>query len=242
MDGMVTQIKKSEFERLEYSLGYTFNNISLLEHALYHSSYVNESQNESIKETGDNQRLEFLGDAVLGLAIGHLLMKKYPDMHEGELSKLRAFLVSESGLASMARSIDLGRFIFLGKGEILSQGSNKNSILADTFEAVMAALYLDAGFNTTCGLINKLFDSMVHAVIGRSETEDYKSMLQEYVQEMGHCTPLYTIASESGPDHDKTFEIIVNVCDIKSKGIGKSKKSAEQNGAKNALKIIKHLE
>ncbi len=231
----------SELEQLEYNLGYTFNDISLLKHALYHSSYVNESQDENIKQTGDNQRFEFLGDAVLGLAIGHLLLKKYPDMHEGSLSKLRACLVSESGLASMARSIKLGKFIFLGKGEILSKGEEKNSILADTFEAVMAAVYLDSGFNITCELIKRLFHPMLLNVKDSSEIEDYKSMLQEYVQEMGNCTPQYYVSKESGPDHDKTFEIIVNVCNIESKGMGKSKKAAEQNGAKNALKILKNL-
>ncbi len=230
-----------ELKKLERNLGYTFSNIYLLEHALYHSSFVNESQDEKIKKTGDNQRFEFLGDAVLGLAVGHLLMEKYPDMHEGELSKLRASLVSESGLASMAKRIELGSFIFLGKGEKLSKGEEKNSILADTFEAVMAALYLDAGFDAAFELIKILFDSMLHAIMNGLETEDYKSMLQEYVQEIGKCAPMYTISSESGPDHDKTFEIILHVCDIKAKGVGKSKKSAEQNGAKHALEILKNL-
>lgn len=237
----VTQPATPDLTKLEHNLGCTFNDVSLLTHALYHSSYVNESQDENIKKTGDNQRFEFLGDAVLGLAIGHLLMEKYPDMHEGGLSKLRAALVSESGLASMAKSVDLGNFIFLGKGETLSKGSEKDSILADTFEAVMAAIYLDKGFNETCALVNRLFSSMLHTAMNGSETDDYKSMLQERAQEMGNCTPQYTILNESGPDHDKTFEIIVNACNIESKGMGKSKKAAEQNGAKNALKILKDL-
>ena len=105
----------------------------------------------------------------------------------------------------------------------------------------MAAIYLDAGFDAAFELIKILFDSMLHAVMSGSETDDYKSLLQEYVQEIGECTPIYTISSESGPDHDKTFEIILNVCDIKAKGVGKSKKSAEQNGAKHALEILKNL-
>ncbi len=230
-----------ELKKLEQNLGYTFKDINLLKHALYHSSYVNESQDERIKKTGDNQRFEFLGDAVLGLAIGHLLVIKYPEMHEGSLSKLRACLVSESGLASMARDIELGKFIFLGKGEILSKGQEKSSILADTFEAVMAALYLDAGFDSTCKLIKKLFHSMLETVTNCSETEDYKSMLQEYVQNMGNCAPQYTILNEYGPDHDKTFEITVKVCGIESKGTGKSKKAAEQDGAKTALKFLNKI-
>jgi len=230
-----------KLKKLERNLGYIFSNIHLLEHALCHSSFVNESQDERIKKTGDNQRFEFLGDAVLGLAVGHLLMEKYPAMHEGELSKLRASLVSEQGLASMAKSIELGSFIFLGKGEKLSKGEEKNSILADTFEAVMAALYLDAGFDAAFELIKTLFDSRLHAVMNGYETKDYKSMLQEYVQEIGNCTPKYTIANESGPDHDKTFEIILHVCNIEAKGVGKSKKSAEQNGAKHALEILKNF-
>ncbi len=231
----------NNLKELEHNLGYTFNDISLLKHALYHSSYVNESQDEDIKKTGDNQRLEFLGDAVLGLAIGHLLMEKYSDMHEGDLSKLRASLVSEQGLASMSKKINLGIFIFLGKGERLSKGEKKTSILADTFEAVMAAIYLDAGFAAAYELIKTLFNSTLHVIVNGLETEDYKSMLQEYVQEMGNCTPRYTISSESGPDDDKTFEIIVNVCDIESKGMGKNKKAAEQVGAKHALEMLKRL-
>ncbi len=227
--------KTPSIEKLEKNLCYEFNNKDFLINALRHSSYVNEVQNP---EVADNQRLEFLGDAVLGLAIGHVLMDRFPQMKEGELSKLRATLVSEPGLAAMARQIDLGRFIFLGKGERLSRGSEKSSILADTFEAVIAAIYLDYGFEGSYKLIKQHFNAQIDHATSSSEVEDYKSMLQEFVQEIGDITPRYKILNETGPDHDKTFEISLCVCEIESTGIGKSKKSAEQHAAEKALKIL----
>ncbi len=226
----------NRISKLEENLCYSFNSIELLLTALCHSSYVNEVQQPSIK---DNQRLEFLGDAVLGLAIAHLLMEKFPDMKEGELSKLRSTLVSESGLAAMARHMDVGRFISLGKGERLSRGAEKNSILADTFEAIIAAIYLEVGFEETCNLISLYFDSQISHIKSGSDTCDYKSMLQEMVQEMGNFVPCYRIVKETGPDHDKIFEIILHVCDIEARGEGRNKKSAEQNAAANALATLK---
>ncbi|MDY0374681.1 MAG: ribonuclease III [Desulfobacterium sp.] len=223
-------------EILENNLGHSFSNRELLENALRHSSYVNELQ---INPVPDNQRLEFLGDAVLGLTIGHLLMEESPEMNEGNLSKARASLVSEPGLASMARHIDLGRFIRLGKGERLSRGSEKNSILADTFEAVIAAVYLDCGFDKTYTLIKGQFISQIKMVNTTPETEDFKSRLQEFVQERGNPSPCYAIHGQFGPDHDKTFSICVKAGKIESMGSGKSKKAAEQNAAHNALLILK---
>ncbi|MEA1968446.1 MAG: ribonuclease III [Thermodesulfobacteriota bacterium] len=224
-------------ENLEKNLGHIFTDKSLLNNALCHSSYANEHQN---KKMNDNQRLEFLGDAVLGLVIGQMLMEKYPEINEGDLSKLRASLVSEAGLVSMAKKIDLGRFILLGKGERLTRGNEKDSILADTFEAVVAAVYLDNGFQKTYALIESHFNEKIEAAFKGSNIEDYKSMLQEYVQEMGKDAPCYTIVKESGPDHDKIFEITVNTCKTKTTGSGKSKKMAEQNAAKNALETLKN--
>jgi hypothetical protein len=225
-------------EILEENLGHQFNDRSLLDNALRHSSYVNELQNRTV---ADNQRLEFMGDAVLGLTIGQMLMEKYPDVHEGSLSKARASLVSETGLSTMARKIDLGRFIFLGKGERFSRGSEKSSILADAFEAVTAAIYLDAGFDATYALVKNHFSAQFDYINATPELEDFKSMLQEYVQEQGNKAPCYTIRKESGPDHDKTFAIAVNVDNIESLGSGKSKKTAEQDAARNALKSLKTL-
>ncbi|MBF0258559.1 MAG: ribonuclease III [Desulfamplus sp.] len=223
--------------KLEDNLSYIFSDKSLLLNALRHSSYVNEVQEAY---TTDNQRLEFLGDAVLGLAIGQILMKRFPEMREGELSKLRSTLVSESGLAAMARQMDIGRFISLGKGERLSRGAEKNSILADTFEAIIAAIYLDLGFENTYDLIESYFDSQISQIASKGDNCDYKSMLQELVQDMGNFTPCYTIVKESGPDHDKTFDVVLNVCDMESSGSGKSKKAAEQNAAANALVILRN--
>lgn len=221
---------------LEKNLGHSFINQDLLENALRHSSYVNELQTDPLP---DNQRLEFMGDAVLGLTIGQLLMEEHPEMNEGSLSKARACLVSEPGLASMARHIDLGRFIHLGKGEKLSRGSEKNSILADAFEAVMAAVYLDCGFDKTYALVKQQFISQIEMVNMTSETEDFKSRLQEFVQEKGKPSPYYAIHSQFGPDHDKTFSICVKAGEIESIGSGKSKKAAEQDAARNALQSLK---
>ncbi|MCD4718726.1 MAG: ribonuclease III [Desulfobacula sp.] len=223
---------------LENNIGYSFKNQSLLNNAMCHRSYLNENQNSC---ASDNERLEFLGDAVLGLCIGHVLMEKSPLKKEGELSKLRSNLVSEPALADMARLIDLGRFIRLGKGETLSRGFDKNSILSDTFEAVIAAVYLDAGFDTVYRLIHDLFSETLEKILSNEKIVDYKSMLQEFVQEQGAITPQYVVLNETGPDHDKIFEISLNLFNIESKGLGKTKKAAEQDSAKKALKILKKI-
>jgi len=226
---------QSRLDILEKNLGYKFNDSSLLVNALWHRSYVNENQ-ESCH--CDNERLEFLGDAVLGLCIGHILMEKSPSKREGELSKLRSNLVSEPGLADMARSIDLGRFIHLGKGEFLSGGRDKNSILSDAFEAVIAAVYLDAGFDKTHPVVATIFQEAIQAALFDFQPLDYKSSLQEYAQERFGTTPQYTVVKEIGPDHDKTFEICLELADIKAMGVGKTKKAAEQDSARNVLKIV----
>jgi len=230
--------KQLDFSILENNIGYSFKNKALLNDALCHRSYLNENQDSCLC---DNERLEFLGDAVLGLCIGHLLMEKSPSKNEGELSKLRANLVSETALADMARIIDLGRFVKLGKGEAVSRGFDKNSILSDAYEAVIAAAYLDAGFDTTYRLIHDLFKESLEKNLYSEETIDYKSMLQEFVQEHCATTPQYEVLSEIGPDHDKTFEISLNIFDIHSTGFGKTKKAAEQDSAKKALKMLKKI-
>ncbi|MCK5098535.1 MAG: ribonuclease III, partial [Desulfobacteraceae bacterium] len=165
---------------LENNIGYSFKDKSLLNNALCHRSYLNENQDSC---SSDNERLEFLGDAVLGLCIGHVLMEKSPSKNEGELSKMRANLVSEPALADMARFIDLGRFVRLGKGEAFSRGFDKNSILSDAFEAVIAAVYLDAGFKTVSRLIHDLFSDSLDEILSNEKTIDYKSALQEFAQE-----------------------------------------------------------
>ncbi|WP_300456482.1 ribonuclease III [Desulfobacula sp.] len=221
---------------LENNLGYGFNDPSLLSNALCHRSYLNENQTSC---SSDNERLEFLGDAVLGLCIGQLLMERSPLKKEGELSKLRSSLVSEPTLADMARFIDLGRFIRLGKGEALSRGFDKDSILSDTFEAVIAAVYLDGGFNMVYRLTYDLFSDGLDALLTNERVIDYKSMLQEFAQEQGEAPPQYVVFNETGPDHDKTFEIRLTLFGSTSKGSGKTKKAAEQDAAKKALNRLK---
>ena len=220
---------------LEKKLFYKFKNKSLIEEALRHSSYVNELAQADIR---DNQRFEFLGDAVLNLVISHMLMKQYPDLNEGDLTRMRACLVNESQLASIARKIDLGSFLQLGKGELQTLGREKTSLLADTLEAVIAAVYLDAGFESVNNMIDSHFSQLIDSVSVSDKLQDYKSKLQEYVQTTHKTIPAYRIIDEKGPDHDKTFCVQVNVCEISTQGFGKSKKLAQQEAAKKALEAL----
>ena len=186
----------------------------------------------------DNERLEFLGDAVLSLIVGHILMRCYPDLKEGDLSRNRANLVNESQLAKMARSVNLGAYILLGKGEIQTQGREKNSILADTFEALTAAIYLDGGFESAYKIIEKKFQPLIDQLDAFAPNYDYKSQLQERVQ-VGHgMIPDYSIIREDGPDHDKTFWVTLKMVDIEAEGSGKTKKAAEQDAARKALALL----
>ena len=220
---------------IEQILQYRFNDNSLLQEALRHSSFVNELGDPQLR---DNERLEFLGDAVLNLIVGHILMHCYPHLKEGDLSRSRANLVNESQLAKTARSVNLGAYILLGKGEIQTQGREKSSILADTFEALTAAIYLDGGFEAAYEIIAKKFQPLIEQLDAFAPNYDYKSQLQERVQ-VGHgVIPDYSIVREEGPDHDKTFWVTLKVIDVKTEGSGKSKKAAEQDAARKALKLF----
>ena len=220
---------------IEQILQYEFNDKNLLQEALRHSSFVNELGDPQLR---DNERLEFLGDAVLNLIVGHILMHRYPDLKEGDLSRSRANLVNESQLATMARSFDLGLYIQLGKGEIQTQGRDKNSILADTFEALMASVYLDGGLEAAYRIIKLNFQPLIDHLQDTAGNLDYKSQLQEKVQVEHNSMPDYSIIREDGPDHDKTFWVTLKVIDIETQGSGKSKKAAEQDAARRALKIL----
>jgi ribonuclease III len=200
--------------------------------ALRHSSYVNEQTDGKLR---DNERMEFLGDAVLNLAIGHLLSQSYPEMREGDLSRIRANLVNETRLSEMARSIELGDYLLLGKGEIQTNGREKNSILANAFEAVLAAIYLDGGYDTALTIIKHHFKYFVGEAYDLNECMDFKSRLQEAAQGSLKAIPVYEVIQESGPDHDKTFRVQMTVGLIKAEGIGKSKKTAEQEAARKGL-------
>jgi ribonuclease III len=221
---------------LQHKLLYTFQNKDLLDESLRHSSYVNEQIDTTM---GDNERLEFLGDAVLNLIVGDILMKRYPDVKEGDLSRMRANLVNESRLAAIARSINLGLYLQLGKGEMHTNGREKNSILADAFEAVLAAIYLDGGFDSAYNLIDRHFSSLIDSSTTPMVNYDYKSQVQELVQISHGEMPQYTVIHESGPDHDKTFQVQLKLKQIQTEGVGKSKKTAEQDAARKALEILK---
>ncbi len=226
---------ESQHRELEDKIGYRFQNVDLMTQAFHHRSYVNEMQEEDIQ---DNECLEFLGDAVLNLVIGHLLMQRYPDLKEGDLSRMRAALVNEADLADIARRIDLGSFLQLGKGEVQSNGHDKDSILADAFEALMAAVYLDGGFQTAFQLIGTHFLEKIEAVKAPSDQRDYKSRLQELVQSTRHVTPRYRLVDAVGPDHDKTFITRISMDQFQVEGEGKSKKAAEQDAARKALDML----
>ena len=226
----------NDHAEIERKLGYRFNATDLLEEALRHSSFVNEQPDQDLR---DNERFEFLGDAVLNLVIGHILMQRYPDLKEGDLSRIRANLVNESQLAHIARSIDLGFFIRLGKGEIQTMGHEKDSILANTFEALIAAVYLDGGFDAAFNLINTNFSPLLEDNFQTADHQDYKSKLQEIVQENQGPMPDYRVIREEGPDHEKTFWIELTVFGIETQGSGKSKKMAEQDAARKALEILR---
>jgi ribonuclease-3 len=226
-----------DHSKFQHTLRYTFKNPLLLEEALRHSSFVNEQADPGVR---DNERLEFLGDAVLNLVIGHLLMRAYPQMHEGELSRLRANLVNETQLAEIARSLDLGPNLLLGKGEIQSNGQEKNSLLANALEAVIAAIYLDDGFEAAEKTIQCHFNELVQAAPDLTAGQDYKSRLQEAVQSTIKEIPQYRVVEESGPDHEKTFTVVMNVGTIQTHGVGRSKKAAEQEAARKGIELFEN--
>ena len=217
---------------VENVLHYSFADKRWIEEALRHSSYVNEA---SAADLRDNERLEFLGDAVLNLVVGHILLERYTDLNEGDLSRMRSALVNEQQLAKLARHLDLGRHIRLGKGEAQTGGHEKSSILAGTIEALIAAVYMDGGFGAAFEIIQAMFLPLVCQMERANEHIDFKSQLQELVQIRPGHMPGYTVIREEGPDHDKTFWVQLRVMDIETEGVGKSKKAAEQDAAHKAL-------
>jgi ribonuclease-3 len=211
-------------------LGMASAETPLLEVALAHRSFAFER-----KGAPNNERLEFLGDAVLGLVITNLIYRSFPELAEGDLAKLRSSTVNMAVLADVARSVGLGDELFLGKGEELSGGRDKDSILADAFEAVLGALYLDCGLDRTAPVIERLFSAHIHELVDRGVVRDFKTNLQEQsVQQLG-VMPEYRVTS-TGPDHDKRFEAEVFLKgNFMGTGTGRSKKQAEQAAAKEAL-------
>ena len=220
----------------EQTLGYSFRDPTLLDQALTHKSHVNELKS---KERKHNERLEFLGDAVLTLVISEHLVGAFPESAEGELSKHKARLVSEVSLAAVARRLDLGGLLRLGRGEELTLGREKPSILANTFEAIVAALYLDGGLEVARSFVLRIFARDIQEVQeggGSATLHDYKTRLQEWCQKQYDVLPHYTIVKETGPDHQKTFDVQLTVRgEVLGVGVGRTKKEAEQMAAKQAL-------
>ena len=230
----MTKDRKKELKQLQKKISYSFKKPSLLNQAFTHKSYANENQ---VEECKDNERFEFLGDAVIDLIIGHLLMDDFPQHHEGDLTKLRSAIVNEKRFAELARKLNLGEFLLLSKGEDATGGRNKNSILADTYEALIAAIYLDGGFKRVFKVVKKHFKDILSAANqGSLHFRDFKSELQEYTQSVFKTTPKYVLVRKSGPDHNKTFEVNITFKNkVWGKGVGKSKKDASQKAAQKAL-------
>ena len=218
---------------LEKSIKYSFNNKSNLLLALTHSSFANENKKLKLYS---NERLEFLGDAVLNMVISEKIFLDYPDLNEGEMTKIRAAIVCETSLAKYANKINLAEYLLLSKGEELTGGRSRPSILADVFEALIGAIYIDGGINKAKKFINNVMRNAIDEVIENQEDPDYKTHFQEIIQRKGENKIQYEVIEEKGPDHDKIFVTQLKVNEkVMGKGRGKSKKAAEQNAAKDAL-------
>ncbi|MGA7617445.1 MAG: ribonuclease III [Thermoanaerobaculia bacterium] len=229
-------IESEDLDAFEERLGHRFRERSLLVRALTHKSYSHEARS---RELQDNETFEFLGDSVLGFVIGDVLFRRFPDLDEGALSKMKAYLVSAPILARKAREYSMGDALFLGVGEEKSGGRNKDSLLANLFEAVIAAAYLDGGIDLAREIIDRSFADDLDQ-INREDLlfHDYKTALQEVAQGMGLTLPEYTVVEEQGPDHEKRFVVEVRLANrVVARGIGSSKKEAQQQAAKDALRI-----
>jgi len=230
-------LDEEKLDEIQVNLKYRFEDIELLETALTHSSYANEHGMHASKS---NQRLEFLGDTVLGLVVSEYLFMKYPFYPEGELTKIRAKVVSEPSLALAARKINLGKFLLLGKGEENTGGRDRDSILADASEAITGAIFMDSNYDTVREFLLKNFEMIiVKAVAKGSLFIDYKTGLQEKLQKVTKEKLVYSVVKEEGPDHNKLFHVDVSVGgDVIGSGIGRNKKEAEQMAAKEALILM----
>ena len=220
--------------KLEQGLGYTFRNKTLLENALTHSSYANENRERHLP---DNERLEFLGDSILGFVVAEYLYRNFPDKPEGELTRIRADLVCERNLAEAAATIELGSYLLLGHGEEQGGGRKRDSIVSDAMESVIAASFMDGGFAAAKEIIDRLILSNIPK--GRPRNFDYKTAFQELVQRKKDQQIHYELTDESGPDHDKHFEVevLLNGKAV-GHGVGSSKKRAEQAAAEAAIEAL----
>jgi ribonuclease III len=234
--GTLPEKVRATFEQLQEELNITFSNKNWLYQAFTHSSYVNEHRR---KQFTDNERLEFLGDAVLELSVSKYLFEKFPQMSEGELTKLRASIVCEPSLVIFANELQFGKYVLLGKGEELTGGRERPALLADCFESFVGALYLDQGLETVVAFLEKIVFPKVE--IGTfSRVMDFKSQLQEMIQQSNNGSLVYEIVDEKGPAHNRTFvsRVMLNDQEL-GLGSGKSKKEAEQQAAQNAMNALK---
>lgn len=231
-------IPDTALPELEDLLGYHFTNQSLLVQALTHRSFVHESGDESLK---NNESLEFLGDAVLGFIISSRIFQLYPDLNEGDLSKIKAYLVSAANLVQLAKKIQLGDFIYLSHGEEKTGGRTKRAILVDAYEAIIGAIYMDGGVKAVSDFIQRQIDTFLQELDVRQLTYgDFKSALQEYLHNLNLPEPVYRVVDELGPDHKKTFVIqaLINE-EVVAEASGRTKKEAQQSAARLALEKIK---
>ena len=219
---------------LETAIGYRFKNIQLLQNALTHSSYANERWHNSLLS---NERLEFLGDSVLGMLVAEYLFANFPNRPEGELTRMRADMVCEQTLAAAANRIGLGAHLLLGHGEEQGGGRKRNSILADAMESVIAACFLDGGIEAALKVVQQFI--LVEVPVTKLHNADYKTQLQELVQQKKNQVLSYALVGQSGPDHDKQFDVEVSLNGkVVGKGSGSSKKRAEQDAARSAIEKL----
>jgi len=235
----VEEERLASLKELEARLGHRFKEITCLDQALTHKSFIYESNHP---EKVANEVLEFLGDSVLNLAVSHLLLKRFPDAQEGALSMMRSQLVKRSSLASLSKELQLEGHLLLGKSQQLNGGMEKSSILANTYEALIGALFMDSGFDHASEVIQEHFEPYLQAKTPAVLFNDFKSLLQISSQQSHGGSPQYRVLNESGPDHDKWFQASVAIGgEVKGLGWGKSKKEAEQDAAKNALEEINKI-
>jgi ribonuclease-3 len=232
----VDEERQASLKELEDRLGHRFKEVKWLDQALTHKSFIYETNHP---EKGANEVLEFLGDAVLNLAVSYVLLHKFPDAQEGTLSMMRSQLVRRSFLASLSKQLQLEGYLLLGKSQQLNGGTEKASILGNTYEALIGAIFMDSGFNRALEIIQEHFEPHLQAKTPSVLFDDFKSLLQIYSQQSHGVSPEYRVMNESGPDHDKRFQASVTIGgEVKGLGWGKSKKEAEQEAAKNALEEL----
>lgn len=225
-----------DFNYIENKLGYKYKDKNILLNALTHSSHNNESKSKQIQ---NNERLEFLGDATLELIISEYLYRNYPDLTEGEMTKMRARIVCSDTLAEAAFKLGIGNLIILGKGEAKSGGRKRKSIMADAMEAIIGSIYLDGGLEEARNFIVTQLKDVIRNVEKKEYNKDYKTLLQEIVQRDHHNNLEYVLTKEEGPDHDKSFYVNVKINDrIYGSGVGKNKKEAEQEAARIAIDLL----